>query len=170
MKRRMYILLPTLHETQSTFNDMLLARVPDFNIHVLAKRGTNLEDLPEATVMQKTDLVHGAELGLFVGGFAGVLLGTYLFNFPPEGLPNSLGIILVLGFFGAIFGSWTASFVAMSAPNSQLAQFKKDIEQGKFLMMIDVPKNKVEVMAKIIEQRHPAAINRGIEPTIPAFP
>jgi hypothetical protein len=170
MKRRMYILLPTLKETKTTFDDMLLARVPDFNIHVLARRGTDLEDLPEATVMQKSDLVHGAELGLFVGGMLGLLLGTLLLNFPPEGLPNSMGIILVLGFFGAIFGAWASSFVAMSAPNTQLAQFKQDIEQGKFLMMIDVPRDKVETVSKMIAHKHPVAINKGIEPTIPAFP
>lgn len=170
MKRRLYILVPTLSEAQSTFRDMLLARIPDYNIRVLARRGTDIGDLPEATILQKSDMIHGAELGLFLGGLVGLLLGIYLLYFPPEGLPTGLGVILVLGIFGAVFGAWAASFVASSIPNSQLAKFQKAIDQGNFLMMVDVPRDKLEEISKIIEQRHPVAVNRGIEPTIPAFP
>jgi len=170
MKRRMYILLPTLVEAQSTFRDMLLARIPDYNIRVLAKRGTDLGDLPEATVLQKSDAIHGAELGLFAGGLLGSLLGVFFVYFPPAGLPTGLGVILVLGVFGAVFGAWASSLVAMSAPNSQLLRFKKAIDEGQFLMMIDVPREKVEAVSQIIEKNHPFAVNRGIEPTMPAFP
>ncbi len=170
MKRRMYILIPTLKETKSTFRDMLLARVPDHNIHILAKRGTQLGDLPEATMFQKTDVFHGAELGLAVGGILGVLVGVYFLNFPPDGLPIGTGIILALGLFGAVFGTWVAALIGVGAPNSQLVRFEKSIEDGQFLMMIDIPKNKVEAVSEIIEKRHPEALNKGVEPTMPAFP
>ncbi len=170
MKRRMYILIPTLKETKSTFRDMLLARVPDHNIHILAKRGTQLGDLPEATMFQKTDVFHGAELGLAVGGILGVLVGVYFLNFPPDGLPIGMGIILALGLFGAVFGTWVAALIGVGAPNSQLVRFEKSIEDGQFLMMIDIPKNKVEAVSEIIEKRHPEALNKGVEPTMPAFP
>ena len=170
MKRRMYILIPTLRETKATFRDMLLARIPDHNIHILAKQGTQLGDLPEANMFQKTDVFHGAELGLVIGGILGVLVGVYFLYFPPDGLPIGMGIILALGLFGAVFGTWVSALIGVGVPNSQLTRFEKSIEDGQFLMMIDIPKSKIEAVSKIIEQRHPAALNKGVEPTMPAFP
>jgi hypothetical protein len=62
----MYFLLPDLGSAIQTANDLLLARVEDGHMHFLAKRGMSLGRLHEASYLQKSDAVHGAELGFVI--------------------------------------------------------------------------------------------------------
>ena len=64
MRRRMYYVMPDLASARKIMDDLLLARVEERHIHCLARRGTSMDGLHEANVLQKTDLVHGAQLGL----------------------------------------------------------------------------------------------------------
>jgi hypothetical protein len=51
-----------------------------------------------------------------------------------------------------------------------LLAFAKDIEQGKYLMMVDVPFHRVDDVHSLLRQWHPEDKDAGVEPTIPAFP
>jgi hypothetical protein len=44
------------------------------------------------------------------------------------------------------------------------------IEQGKLLLMVDVPFSQRERITALVRRRHPEAVPGGTEPTIPAFP
>src|SRR5690554_1145809 len=72
VRRRLYFLLPDVASAERTVDDLLLARVEDRHLHVLARRGTDLGNLREASALQKTDLIHGAEIGMMVGGVGGL--------------------------------------------------------------------------------------------------
>lgn len=170
MRRRLYFVLPDVASTQQTMNDLLLARIEERHIHCLARRGTPLEGLHEANVLQKTDIVHGAELGLIIGGVGGATLGIIAVFSPPEGISLQLVTVLITALIGALLGAWVSSLVASAVPNSKLLIFAKDIEEGKILMMVDVPARKVEQIRALVERRHPEAAPGGVEPTIPAFP
>jgi hypothetical protein len=170
MRRRLYFLLPDLGSAIQTANDLLLARLEDRYMHFLAKRGMSLGALHEANYFQKSDAVHGAELGFVIGGVGGFLIGIYVYLTPPEGVTLQLVTVLVSTVIGAIFGAWAASLVAMSVPNSRLKPFQKDIDTGKILLMVDVPPSRVEEVRELVERRHPEASAHGMEPTIPAFP
>ena len=85
MRRRLYFLLPDLGSAIQTANDLLLARVEDRHMHFLAKRGTSLGRLHEASYLQKSDAVHGAQLGFVLGGVGGFLIGVYIYLTPPDG-------------------------------------------------------------------------------------
>src|SRR3979411_3552600 len=95
MRRRMYFLLPDLGSAIQTANDLLLARVEDGHMHCLAKRGMSLGQLHEANALQKSDCVHGAELGFVVGGLGGFLIGIYIYLTPPERVPLQLATLLI---------------------------------------------------------------------------
>ena len=170
MRRRLYFVLPDVASAQQTMNDLLLARIEARHIHCLARRGTPLGDLHEANVLQKTDIVHGAELGLILGGVGGAALGIIMVFSPPEGVTLQLVTVLIATLIGALLGAWVSSLVASAVPNSKLLIFAKDIEEGKILMMVDVPARKVEQILALVERRHPEAAPGGVEPTIPAFP
>jgi hypothetical protein len=170
MRRRMYFLLPDLGSAIQTANDLLLARVEDGHMHFLAKRGMSLGQLHEANYLQKSDAVHGAELGFVIGGLGGFLIGIYIYLTPPDGVTLQLVTVLIATVIGALFGAWAASLVAMSVPNTRLKPFQKDIDAGKILLMVDVPTSRVEELRELVSRRHPEAMAHGIEPTIPAFP
>ena len=139
-------------------------------MHFLARRGTDLGELHEASYLQKTDTVHGAFVGLVIGGLMGVLVGTLLVNFPPQGASLQMGAVLIAAIVGACFGTWVASMVGLQVPNSRLRGFEPELQDGKVLLMLDVPSGRYEEMRSVIARTHPEAADRGAEPTVPAFP
>jgi len=170
MRRRLYFMLPDVGSARQMFNDLLLARVENQHIHVLAKDGVPLQGLHEASILQTTDIAHGAETGLAVGGGLGIVAGLLAILFPPEGASLQLVTVLIAALIGAAFGAWVSSMVASAIPNSRLKTFEEGIAQGRVLMMVDVPKSSVDEIRKLIAGRHPEAVSGGMEPTIPAFP
>ena len=170
MNRRLYFLLPDRSCAERTMNDLLLDRVEERRIHFLARRDMSLGSLPEASFLQKTDAVHGAETGMAIGGAAGVIGGAIAVAFPPAGSSLQLVTVLITGIAGALFGTWVASMVGTAVPNSRLARFQSEIENGKILMMVDVPFTRAQAVTKLVRQLHPEALPGGVEPSIPAFP
>lgn len=170
MRRRLYFLLPGVKLAHQIFNELLLQRVEERHIHFLASEGTPLGDLPEATLLQKSDARHGVGVGLIVGGMTGAVAGAIVMFFPPDGLATGLGAILVLALLGAIMGVWASGMIAADVPNTHLVKFEKDIKHGKILLMIDLPKERMEEITQSIHKHHPKTIVRGPDPTIPAFP
>ena len=115
MRRRMYFLLPDVPTARQVVDELLLARIDDRHMHVLAKEGTTMEDLPQATLLQKSDFVHGVEQGLAVGGVTGVLAGLVAVTFPPAGLVLGGGAVLATALAGAGMGAWVSSMIGISA-------------------------------------------------------
>ena len=170
MRRRLYFVLPDVECARAMLNDLLLARIECRHIHFLSKRDSLPDDLPEASVLQKSDIVHGAQTGVVIGGVVGALAGAALVFFPPEGATLALVTVLIVAIGGSLFGAWVSSMVASSIPNSRLKQFERAMEEGKVLMMVDVPMRRVQEICDTISRRHPEAASGGFEPTIPAFP
>ncbi len=170
MRLRMYVTLPDVVSAKRLADDLLLARIEDRHMHFLAKRGTDLGELHEASYLQKTDTVHGALTGLVIGGIAGVVAGALLVNFPPGGLTLDLVVVLIAAVVGAGFGTWVASMVGLQVPNSRLKPFEHEIQEGKILLMLDVPASRYEQVRDVIARTHPEAADHGNEATVPAFP
>lgn len=170
MRLRMYVTLPDLASARQLANDLLLARIEDRHMHFLARRGTDLGELHEASYLQKSDAVHGATTGLVIGGVVGVLVGILLVYFPPGGASIQLVAVLIAAVVGAGLGVWIASMVGLQVPNSRLKGFEHELEEGKILLMLDVPVGRYEEVRAIIARTHPEAADRGNEPTVPAFP
>lgn len=170
MRLRMYVTLPDVASAKKLADDLLLARIEDRYMHFLARRGTDLGDLHEASYLQKTDAVHGAFTGLVIGGAVGVLAGFLLVQYPPGGMTIELVAVLIAAIIGAILGTWVSSMVGLQVPNSRLKNFEPDIASGKVLLMLDVPQGRYDEIRTIIARTHPEAVDGGNEPTVPAFP
>lgn len=168
--RRIYFLLPNVEVARKVVDELLLARVDEGHIHVIAKEGTPMEDLPEASLAQKSDLVPALERGLTVGGATGVLAGVIAVTFPPAGLALGGGALLALALAGSGVGAIMSTMIGVSAPNSHTKQFEDAVNKGEILMLVDVPKARVDEIEGMIKQHHPDAEMEGTDPTIPVFP
>ncbi|MBT0962872.1 DUF1269 domain-containing protein [Denitromonas iodatirespirans] len=168
--KRLYFLVPDVDTARKIIDELLLAHVPYEHIHLLARAGTPLEDLPQAGITQQTDVVPALERGLAVGGTLGALAGLAALAFPPAGVVAAGGAILFGALGGAGFGAWVSAMIGVRLPNSRLERFEGALEQGLLLMMIDVPRDRVEEFQDTIKSHHPEAEIEGTEPTIPAFP
>lgn len=168
--RRLYFLSPNVDSAKKISDDLLLARVGERHIHVIAKEGTPMDDLPEATLAQKSDLIPALERGITIGGAAGVLAGIVAVTFPPAGLVLGGGAILATGIAGVGVGSLMSTMIGVDVPNSQLDKFQGAIENGELLMMVDVPKSRIDEIDELVKKHHPEAEVEGTEPTMPVFP
>jgi len=168
--RRLYFMVPDIDTAKIVVDELLLKRVDEHHIHVVAKEGTPMGDLPEANLLQKSDFIPAMERGLAVGGITGVLAGIAAVTFPPAGLVLGGGAILGTSLAGAGIGAWISGMIGMDVPNTQIEKFEGAIEKGEVLMMIDIPKTRVEEIEALVQQHHPDADMGGTEPHIPAFP
>lgn len=166
--RRLYFLLPNLNVTHKVVDELLLARIDEKHIHVIAKEGTQLGDLPEATVVQKSDFVPAMERGVALGGAAGVIAGLVAIAMP--GVVVAGGALLAMGLAGAGMGVWLGGMIGMDVKNSQVKKFENSVQAGEILMLVDVPRDRVEEIQSSVRKHHPEVNFEGTEPTIPAFP
>jgi hypothetical protein len=167
--KRIYFLVPSIEITKKIVDDLLLARVEQRRIHVLAKRNTPLGNLPEASFLQKSDFIPALERGVAFGGLTGILLGLVVMAFPGDLIIGG-GVILATFLVGSGLGAWISSMVGSSIGNRQIQQFAVAIENGIVLMMVDVPSSRIESIEEMVKERHPEVMCEGTEPMMPAFP
>lgn len=198
MRRRIYWLLPDLASARRTMNDLLLARVGDEHIHFVAKDGVDLSGLHEANLLQTSDLLRSAQLGLVVGGVGGAVVGFVAAMLFPivDGTPAGLEAVrtvlatpgwqaadvmaalnspqwamaAVLALLGGALGAWSSSMIGIATPSHRLVRFEGALAQGQYLLMVDVPLSRVQEIEALIAQKDPEAHFEGLEPEVPAFP
>lgn len=171
MHRRIYWLLPNLESAKRTVDDLLLARIHEEQMHFVAKEGVDLTGLHAANVLQTSDVVRAAQMGLVVGGGAGALAGVAAaVFFPIVGDQPQWGMVAVLAMLGGGVGAWASSMIGVSTPSHRLKRFEGALDQGQILLMVDVPSSRVEEIEARLEASHPEAHLEGVEPNIPAFP
>lgn len=170
MQRRLYFLLPDIETTHKVVEQLLLARIKEDDMYVVAHESAHTGDLPEAGIAQTSDLAGSAERGAAAGGVTGVLAGLAAMAFPPAGIAVGGGLVAATGLAGAGFGAWASSMIGIRHSSSQIQEYEKAIEQGKVLMMVDVPKARVEEIQDKIKEQYPDARIEGTDPHKPAFP
>lgn len=170
MRRRLYFVLPDLATADTIQKELLLARIDEGHIHFLARDGINLGQLSVANLLQRSDLIHGLQIGLFAGGLTGLTAGLVIAFYPELGNAVGMGAALLLAVFGAFVGAWVSGMIAVSLPNSRLKGFQQAIDAGRILLMVDVPYRRVAEIRTLIESHHPEARPGGEDTHIPAFP
>lgn len=169
MRHRLYYVLPDIESARRAFDDLLLSRIEQRHIHFMGG-GTGIpNDLPEANLLHKTDVVHGAEAGMLVGVAMGFVLGFVIVYYYELTSSEAL-VVLGTSVAGLLFGGWAASMVAAAIPNSRLKELMPRIEQGGVLLIVDVPMGRVKEIEELLAARHPEMRFGGEDPNIPVFP
>ena len=170
MKRRLFFMLPDVTTARAVLNELLLARVDSRRIHFMGRRDTLPPDLPEASFLQKTDIVHALRTGGVLGAIIGAAGSAYAGMSLPTVFAPGVGLVFGGAIVGAFLGAWFASLAGSSVPNSDLRAFQPEIERGKVLLIIDVPFRRVDEIRELVSSHHPDAEWGGVAPQTPAFP
>jgi hypothetical protein len=170
MRRRLYFLVPDVPVATRVVDDLLLARIEEKHIHVIARRGTPLGELPEASFMQKSDFLPAMQRAVAIGGASGTLAGLVALALNP-GLVVAGGAVLLAGALGgAGVGAWLGGMVGMNVSSTRLKDFEDAVERGELLVLVDVPFARVDDVSERVKKHCPGAILEGSEPTVPPFP
>ncbi|MGR9100895.1 MAG: DUF1269 domain-containing protein [Gammaproteobacteria bacterium] len=163
--RRIYFLIPDIGTTHKIVDELRSEGIEERNIHILAKRDTPLEDLPESGVTIKTDFIPAVERGAALGGTVGLLAGLVALRF--AGFTIAGGPLLGVIIAGATVGSLMGGLSGLGAGNTRLKQFEKAIDNGDLLMLLDIPKDRIDEISGSVTKHHPEAKFEGIEPIVP---
>jgi hypothetical protein len=169
--RRLFFLVPSLTSAKAIVDELLLARVDEHHIHIVANDDQHLfeEHLPEANLFQTTDFVPAVSYGLSYGGATGILAGIAALTFPPAGLIFGGGAVLGLGLAGAGLGAWVSGMIGVSIPNRLLKSYEEAIDRGELMILIDVPLARVEEIKELITKHHPEATIEATEHKLVSF-
>ena len=163
--------MPALESTEPTMDDLLLARVEYRHMHFVGKEDADMGALHRANVLQTSDVVRSAQMGLIIGASLGALIGALIAVFYPiVGDEPQWGIAVGLTIGGALFGIWTSTLIGVSTPSKRLQRFADEIEKGRILLMLDLNRLRVDEIQERLRARHPEAHFQGREPETPAFP
>lgn len=168
--KRIYFLVPDVSTAGLIVDELLLARIEERHIHILAKRDTPLGELPEASILQKSDFFPAIQRGVAAGGVAGTLAGLAGIALVPGAVVIAGGAVLGSALLGAGLGAWISGMVGLSVGNSQVKAYQSAIERGQLLMMVDVPRSRIAETQELVRQHHADVDFEGVEPLMPAFP
>ncbi len=163
--RRIYFLVPNIEITHKIVDELRAEGIEDRHIHVLAKRDTPMEDMPEASVFEKTDFIPALERGAALGATTGLLAG--LVGLRLAGFAIAGGPILGVLFYGATIGAMASGLAGLQVGNSRVKDYAEAIENGELLVMVDVLKERIDAISQAVIKHHPDARFDGIEPLMP---
>jgi hypothetical protein len=163
--RRIYCLIPNTVIARAIVDELLLERVEERHIHIVAKPGTPLGNLPEASVLESSDFYPALEQGIALGGVTGLLAGLVAVAIP-TGLVLGGGAVLAITLAGAGVGGLMSSMVGISADSRRIEDYQAAIDRGELLLMIDVPRERVEEIESIVMKHHPEVELEGVDPHV----
>lgn len=166
MLRRLYFLVPDREVGKKVVDELLLAHVEWKHIHVIAKRGTPLEDLPEASHWQKSDVVPALQRAIPLGGATGLLCGLIGLALEPHLVVAGGAVLLATSLAGVGVGAYLGGMVGLNIGNTRHKAFAQAIERGELLVIADVPRERVEAISERIRDAHPRAQVEGTDPRV----
>lgn len=163
--QRLYFLTPDKDITTDIVHELSEMGLPREDMHVLGKDWRPLEKeegVPRATLIQTSDVVNASRRGAITGGAIGMALGLII-HFVLAGT-HIVWMVLGMGVFGTLFGTWASTMVGVSVRDIKVAQFDKQIKQGQMLLMVDVPPEREEEFKRMIRRHHPEVVIDKIRP------
>jgi len=132
------------------------AGITDWNFHVLSKdeNGLYKRHIHSANMLQKTDIIHGIEQGIVRGFLWGLGASMILSQIPIHGSILPLSVLISIQLASILLGGWHGSLFGYQSENYKIKPFHEKLEQGYYLIMIDVPKRQVAMVEELMMEEH----------------
>lgn len=159
--KRLFYLVDSIDSVEDISNDLHDRGITDWRFHIVSKdeAGLYTHRLHSASILDRTDLARFVERGVLVGLLFVVVVVLPMALFNVFGWPTAAWVALAV--FAVIAGGWIAGFGGINAENYRIRRFHKDIQEGRYLVMVDVPKANVEEMKELMKKNHPEAELQG---------
>lgn len=157
--RRIYLMVPDKALVKAMVTELVREmHIPQRHIHAISNLSTSLEDLPEASLLQKSEMKYGIEMGASFGGVAGLWGALLAILFPPGAIDFQPEFVLIICTgIGMAFGILVSVMIAKGVPNHELQIFNEAIIKGQVLLIVDIPKKMVDETVSLVHRHHPHA-------------
>jgi hypothetical protein len=157
--RCLYYLAPTLESTHQIAADVHSTGIKDFFLHVISKDESGLEQqhIHSSNYLETLDIIRDGFIGAAIGAVAGLVGAGLLMFFQPFGpdVPHYVYFIIVA--VATMFGAWEGGLTGIATENKNLKKFHRDIEAGKYLILIYARKEQGAVVRHLMRDKHPEA-------------
>ncbi|GAA4356062.1 hypothetical protein [Kangiella marina] len=160
-----------LAELESTYEDLRISGVSDDHLHVIAKKQGRVlrRGLNAANNWYKTDILNGANKGAIIGFALSIVMSIIFYATNAfGGSYGFVGVLATIVLFTA-FGIWFGGFIGLQSRNHALKEFYHVVDEGKYLLLIDLTLAEESNIKQIMSTRHPALelLSDHAETTIP---
>lgn len=166
--RRLYYIADDLQTTREVSDAIHAEGISDHDFHVVSRdeAGLYTHRIHSATTYQQLDVIHTGERWALAGGAIATIAVVMLHVFSPWGFQPSLlaGAALIL--LGGLFGAWQGGMIGMSRENYKLAPFHQDLEAGRHLIMVDLPRDREGDVREGLRLRFPTLRPGGEDSTL----
>ncbi len=139
-------------------------------IHVLSKDDAAVEKHPHLHNIEavfKQDVVNGTITGALFGVLAAslVIMFAYLTGLPETytWMPFNFLAVIVFG-----FSTWSGGFYGIQTPHKDFRRFKKDLNNGKHIFIVDVDSSQEEIVRQM-SYEHPHLSDAGTGKATPRW-
>lgn len=155
--KRLYYLADTLDSTEKISRDIHAAGITDWRFHVISRDEAGLyrRHVQSATLLQRLDFMRDYRRGLLIGLLLAVVITTLMRSIELFGPGAGIYVYGMMFIIIALFGGWLGGLIGVAAENRNLRDFHKEIDAGKYLIMIDVRRAEEARIKGVMTQAHP---------------
>lgn len=166
MKRLLFLAL-TQQQAVAVVGALMTAGIERESIHVIADDASQPErlGLHPATTVTTTEMENEMDWGMVAGGSLGLAAGiTASSTLAPLGLLFGGGVIFLSSMVGIGLGGWLGKLVGEETPVHLLQKYQHALQQGGFLVLVDIPTERMSEIHKVIRHHCPKALVEVIHP------
>lgn len=158
-RRRLYYLTPTLDSTVAISRALERKGVGYEQMHVLSKNEDGLarHKVHTASPLETYDIIHMGEQGALIGFLAGFVFVVVLKLFNPFDIEISYWILAAIWAFITLHGAWSGGIGGTQARNYKIKPYLSDIENGNYLILVDVTEDQRTAVRQMMKAEHPEA-------------
>jgi len=157
--KRLYYLTHDIDAADSISQTVHDAGITDWNFHVLSKdkAGLTTHRIHSTTPLHERDIIRSGERGALIGAALGLIVALVLVatNVVPTTTMGYVGMAALVFVF-TMHGAWSGGFLGIQTENYKVKQFHDDLEDGQYLLMIDVAPRDEETILKLMSLCHEA--------------
>lgn len=153
---RLYYVADSLENTVSIARNLEKRGIGYDQMHVLSKNEAGLlrHHIHTATPLEDHEIIKMGERGGILGSIAGLIFIIGLSIVDPFEMEISFWVLFLIWVLFSMHGAWAGGLVGTHARNYRISRFEKDIENGKYLMMIDVGDAQERLVHSVIDIDH----------------
>jgi hypothetical protein len=163
---RLFYLVSSIDSAKDISDDLHKHGVNDWRFHIVSKdeAGLYTHQLHTASILDRTDLPRFVERGAIIGFILALMVVLPLSFMEVVPMPPAAWIALFA--FIVASGAWVGGFGGIQTENYRIQPFHQDIEDGKYLIMVDAPKKHVPKVKELMTKNHPEAKLQGKDSSI----
>ncbi|WP_042263687.1 hypothetical protein [Paraburkholderia heleia] len=156
---RVYFLLPGAEAARSLVDAIEQHGIERRHIHIVANQRIETDALPDASLVEGSEMKAITARGIAAGIFVGTIAGLAAMLLSPAGVTVAGGAVLALTLVGVAFGEWLSTTLGIDETCERYKQFVEAVRRGNVLVIVETHSAEhIEWVKRVMGDKHPYAL------------